>query len=132
MGFNFFETTSYSKKTIELIVDNIKNNNYPNNIHKTTGPSVYSAAINEIHMQLFDNIINHKIINKTTDITYKQNNISYRLYGIDYTNYFSFKHNLTDLLYNGKKHWRIEEKEQNLLKTTFYNVKEYNAMFYVV
>lgn len=81
-----------------------------------TGPSVYSRAINENHMELFNNeIIDHGLINKNTDITYRSNNISYRLYGIDYNIYFCFKHNLQHLLYNGKKHWTQEEKEKNLL-----------------
>jgi len=105
------------KKTIELIVSNIKNNSYPNDIHNMTGPSVYTRAINAIHMDIFNNkIINHNTINKFTDIEYKSNNISYRLFGIDYNFYFRFKHNLTDLLYNNKKHWREEEREKNLLK----------------
>lgn len=106
------------KKTIELVVDNIKNDKYHNNIHKMTGPTVYTRAINEIHMQLFNNeIIDHKKINRNTDITYKSNNISYRVYGIDYNSYFRFKHDLSHLLYNNKKHWRQEEKEKDLLIT---------------
>lgn len=104
------------KKTIDLIVSNIKNNSYPNNIHKMTGPTVYTNAINAIHMENFNNKIKHNEINKNTDIEYKSNNISYRLYGIDYNSYFSFKHNLTHLLYNKKKHWTQEQKEKQLLK----------------
>ncbi len=104
------------KRTIELIIKNIKNNSYPNNIHKMTGPTVYSRAINEVHLDLFREIIKFKQINKMTDITYRSNNISYRLYGIDYNGVFIFKHNFSDLLYNNKKHWREEEKEKNLLK----------------
>ena len=104
------------QKTIELICKNINNNSYPNDIHKMTGPSVYSRAINEIHMEFNNNIIIHKQINKNTDITYKTNATSYRLYGIDYNNYFSFKHNETHLLFTNKKHWRQEEKEKKLLK----------------
>ena len=105
------------KKTIELVVSNIKNNSYPNDIYKMTGPFVYTRAINAVHMELFNNeIINFSQINKFTDIEYKSNNISYRLYGVDYSSYFCFKHDLTYLLYNGKKHWREEENEKNLLK----------------
>ena len=104
------------KRTIELIVDNIKNNRFPNDIHKMTGPSVYTRAINEIHRELFNiGIINHIEINKNTDITYKFNGISYRLYGIDYLPYFCFKHSASDFLYINKKHWRVEEKEKSLL-----------------
>lgn len=105
------------KKVIELVVDNIQNNRHPNDIHKMTGPAVYTRAINEIHKELFDNeIINHQTINKSTDITYKSNDISYRLYGIDYNKYFCFKHNVCHFLYTNKKHWRVEEKEKPLLK----------------
>ena len=103
------------KKTIELICDNIKNNRYPNNIHEMTGPAVYTKAINEIHKELFNNIINHKNIKRDSDITYRKNNISYRLYGIDYGCYFTFKHQFTGLLNNNKKHWTQEEKEKSLL-----------------
>ena len=80
-----------------------------------TGPTVYAKAINEIHKELFNTIINHGDIKRDTDITYELNNISYRLYGIDYSSYFCFKHNLNHLLYNNKKHWRQEEKEKPLL-----------------
>ena len=104
------------KKTIDLVISNIKNNTYPNDIHSMTGPGVYTKAINQFHMEVFNNEINHTQINHFTDIEYKTNNVSYRLYGIDYNNYFCFKHNLTDLLYNGKKHWRQEQQEKHLLK----------------
>ena len=105
------------KKTIDLIISNIKNNSYPNDIIKMTGPAVYTKAINAIHMELFNNeIINHSQINKYTDVEYNSNNISYRLYGIDYNSYFCFKHNTTHLLYNNKKHWRQEQHEKSLLK----------------
>lgn len=103
------------KKTIELVCNNIKNNSYPNDIHKMTGPTVYTKAINEIHMELFNNTINHNDITPNTDITCTLNDISYRLYGIDYNRYFSFKYRQHGLLYNNKKHWRQEQKEKPLL-----------------
>jgi mannosyltransferase OCH1-like enzyme len=103
------------KKTIDLIVENIKNNRYPNDIHSMTGPTVYTKAIDYVNKNLFNKIINKKQIKSGTDITFGNNNISYRLYGIDYNNNFSFKHNLQDLLYVNKKHWRDEEKEKQLL-----------------
>lgn len=103
------------KKTIDLIVENIKNNSYPNDIHRMTGPTVYTKAINYVNENIFNNIIDIKKIKRGTDITFGNNNISYRLYGIDYNYNFSFKHNLQDLLYVNKKHWRDEEKEKQLL-----------------
>jgi mannosyltransferase OCH1-like enzyme len=97
------------KRTIELVVCNIKNNSYPNDIHKTTGPTVYSRAIHELKF------INHAQINKNTNIVYKSNVMSFRLYGVDFNTHFCFKHKFEHLLQTGKKHWRQEEKEKNLL-----------------
>jgi mannosyltransferase OCH1-like enzyme len=104
------------KTTIDLIIDNIKNNKYPNDIHKTTGPTVYSKAINKVHNSLYKDGLVHKSINKYTNITYISGNIKYRIYGIDYNNYFCFKHKATCFLYTNKKHWRQEEKEKELIK----------------
>ena len=104
------------KKTIELVIDNINNNSYPNDIFKMTGPIVYSKAINEIHTELFGNIIIHKEINKDTDITYKSKNISYRLYGKDYNTYFRYKHEAEWALFHNKKKWNQEQKEIPLVK----------------
>ena len=105
------------KRTIELIVNNIKNNSFPNNIPEMTGPLVYTRAINEIHMELFNfKIINFIQINKNTDATFKINNISYLLYVIDYNNFFRFKHEHELLLYKEKVHWRVEVNTKDLLK----------------
>lgn len=103
------------KKTIELIVENIKKNAYPNDIHKMTGPYVYSKAIQMVHTELFNTTIQHNHIHLNTDITYKQNAISYRLYGIDYTPIFKFSYPESGLLYIGKKKWNQEQKEKLLL-----------------
>lgn len=105
------------KRTIELIVDNIQHNRHPHNVHAMTGPAVYTQAINDIHMKLFNNtIINHKGINNYTHITYKKNDISYRLYGIDYNKFMTFKHNAAKYLYKNKIHWKVEEKQKTVLK----------------
>ena len=78
------------KRVIDLIIDNVKNNKYPNDIHKMTGPTVYSKAINNLHNELFNQDIVCNSITQTTNITYNLNNIKYRLYGIDYNGYFCF------------------------------------------
>ena len=104
------------KRTIELVVENIKTNRFPNDIHKMSGPSVYSRAINETHTALFRTIIHHEKIKKHTDHTYRCNDIMYRLYGIDYHPQFLFQHSGTALLYHNKKNWRMEEKEKPLLQ----------------
>ncbi len=105
------------KRTIKLICKNIENNSYPNSIHKMTGPTVYTKAIYRIHNVLFNQSLCNKYWNKDIDKTFTSNNISYRIYGIDYNEYFTFKHDLNHLLFvNNKKHWVQEEKEKSLLK----------------
>jgi mannosyltransferase OCH1-like enzyme len=103
------------KNVIDRIVDNIKVNRHPNLIHQMTGPTVYTEGINSIHSELFDEIIDHSAINNNTDITYSKNDISYRIYGMDYKPYFTFKHNVCGYLYTNKKHWTQEQQEKQLL-----------------
>jgi mannosyltransferase OCH1-like enzyme len=104
------------KRTIDLICENLKHNIYKNDIHKMTGPTVFTKAINEIHKAQFYSIIDHKKITKSTDVTYNKSNISYRLYGIDYSGHFRFKHELNHLLYKKNQlHWTQEQKIKPLL-----------------
>jgi mannosyltransferase OCH1-like enzyme len=37
----------FLQKTLQLILENISQNKYPNDVHQMTGPSVYTKAINE-------------------------------------------------------------------------------------
>ena len=117
-GMIFSKEHPILKKTIELVCDNIKNNRFPNDVWKMTGPYVFTMAINEIHKELFNKELNHKDLNykdrKNTDITYTKNNISYRIYGIDYNGYFKFKHEYNHLLI--RTHWYSEQKRKSVLK----------------
>jgi mannosyltransferase OCH1-like enzyme len=103
------------KKTIELIVENIKFNKYPNDIHRTTGPSVFSQAINIVHYNNNARFVRHNLIHKNFNMTFKCLNSSYRIYGIDYNEHLTFKHESSQFLYNSKQHWREEEKIKPLL-----------------
>jgi mannosyltransferase OCH1-like enzyme len=104
------------KRVINLVIRNIRQNKYPNDIHKMTGPTVFSEAIQSIHTQCFNRNLRHNLIHKGFDVTFSMNDISYRVYSIDYNNLFTFKHENCDKLYLNKKSWRDEEKEINLLK----------------
>ena len=118
-GMIFSKEHPILKKTIELVCDNIKNNRFPHDVWKMTGPYVFTMAINEIHKELFNNNLNHKDLNykdrKNTDITYIKNNISYRIYGIDYNGYFTFKHEYKHLL-RWSTRWYREQKRKSVLK----------------
>jgi mannosyltransferase OCH1-like enzyme len=101
------------KKTIDLVVDNIKHKRYPNDIHKTTGPTPYSNAIRQVHEELFKTSLDHANIKRDTDVIYaSEPNVSYRIFGIDYCGYFRFKHDATHLLYANKKTWHQEQYEK--------------------
>lgn len=103
------------KEVIDSIVDNIENNSYPNDILNMTGPQVYSRGIINTHKKLFREELNFKNITRETDITYTNNNVSYRIYGIDYNNKFTFKFDGCDYLYTQKEPWRKELEKKDLL-----------------
>lgn len=103
------------KKVIDLIIDNIENNSYPNDILRMTGPQVYSKAIFKVHFDLFDEELDFKSINQNTDITFSKNTISYRIYGIDYNQKFTFKTPESEYLYIEKEPWIEELKKKQLL-----------------
>ena len=100
---------------IELVVLNIKNNKYPNDIHQMTGPSVFSHAVNLVHVNNNGKRIRHNLIHSNFDMTFKCRNCSYRIYSIDYNDCLIFKHKDSGFLYNSKKHWRDEQKIKPLL-----------------
>ena len=106
------------KKTVDMIVYNIKTNRHPENIHAMTGPTVFTEAIMTIHKELFNEDAPHWAINnKPIDKTFSKNGISYRLFGIMYNGYLDFKdqshHNI---LYKDKRHWKDQEKKVPLFK----------------
>jgi mannosyltransferase OCH1-like enzyme len=103
------------KKTIDIIVENITLNKYPNNIHKMTGPYTFSRAVNVVHKNNTGRQLRHFLIHKNFNMTFLCRNSSYKIYSINYNNYFTFKYNEINLLYDGKKHWREEEKQIQLL-----------------
>ena len=104
------------KRAIDIVVENITNESHVDDIFYLTGPQAFSKAINSVHFELFGECIEHNKIDNNTNISYKKDNISYRLYGIDYNQHLSFKCPEYQFLYNNRKHWRDEIKEVPLLK----------------
>lgn len=103
------------QKVIYLITFNIHNNIYPNNILKMTGPGVFSQAVRDVHREMFKNELNFKEITPDTDITFKNDIASYRIYGVDYNNKFTFKTQESNFLYVEKEPWRSELSRKQLL-----------------
>ena len=60
--------------------------------------------------------LNWSKINKNTNITFQMNSSSFRLYGIDFNNFFQFKHKYNHLLRGRPKgieidtHWSLQDK----------------------
>lgn len=86
----------FLQKTMELMLNNIKKNSHPHDVHKMTGPTVYSEAIKQ---SLAENP-----------------NIPYRQLGIDYKGHFKFKYPLSKLLYQRGTHWKKQQLTRPVLK----------------
>jgi mannosyltransferase OCH1-like enzyme len=98
-------------RTIEFIVDNIKNNRYSNDIIQMTGPSVFSKAIKSIHQEFFNEDLNVDEFDINYDRTFTHCCYSYRVYSNDYRPYITFKHDQSHLLYINKPHWTTLHNE---------------------
>lgn len=89
----------FLKKTIEVILDNIRTNRYPNDVHKMTGPAAYTLAINQC--------------------LEKNPNIEHRVCYVEYAPYLKDKYKLAKFfLYKNKSnHWKKLQFKQQVLKT---------------
>ena len=104
------------KKTIAFLVENIQANSFPNDICKMTGPVVFTKGVLYTHYEMFGEILDNRTFTETTDLTFKNESISYRCFSIDYSPYLTFKYEECYMLYIHKNHWHSEQAEKNLLK----------------
>ena len=87
----------FLKRTLEKIVDNISSNKFPNDVHRMTGPTVYTESIKECLAE---------------DPT-----IAYRLLGTDYNGHLKVKYSLGKFfLYRKGEHWKKQQKVKPLLR----------------
>jgi inositol phosphorylceramide mannosyltransferase catalytic subunit len=89
----------FLKKTIELVIDNLKNNSFPNDVHKMTGPTAFTTAIGEC-------------IKETPAVPY-------RLMGFDYNQNFKFHYSMSKFFFYGlsrKNHWKTEQQTKPVMK----------------
>lgn len=112
-GLMFAPRHPVLNRTIESIVHNIRGHKSANSTLTLTGPVVFSDAINSIHHDNFGLNFRRTLVRGTTDMTYSVTRpwpATYRIYGIDYNNFFRVK--FMDRILNGKHHvhWRDEEK----------------------
>ena len=89
----FFEANHpFLKKTLEDIIENIEKNNFPNDVHQTTGPTAFTKAIKSL-------------------LDIKQN-FNFRTLGFDYDNHAKFSYSMSKFFLYGfsrKNHWRKQQ-----------------------
>ncbi|MES2828559.1 MAG: glycosyltransferase [Bacteroidota bacterium] len=83
-------------KTLEMVLKNISENRFPNDVHKMTGPSVYTEAVSACLKENPD--------------------ISYKLLGVDYNGHLKFKYPLSKLLYQKGEHWKKAQLSKTVLR----------------
>lgn len=76
------------RKVIELIIDNINNNKYKNEIDDITGYNVFTRAVLYIHLENY-NMLDYSLINNKTNETYNNYKYNYKIYGVNYNNHLS-------------------------------------------
>lgn len=87
----------FLEKTIELVQRNIEQNRFPNDVHKMTGPSVFTEAVNIC-------------ISENPDV-------EHRVLGIDYNGHMKFKYLLSKLLYPKGQHWKKMQLQTTVLNS---------------
>lgn len=94
----FEESHPFLEKTIQYIIENIRENRYPHDVHAMTGPTVFSRAIN--------------------DVLAHQNDVRYRIVADDYKGMMQFKYKFGKLLIykDRKNHWKKLQKRIPVLK----------------
>ncbi len=87
----------FLKRTLDKVIDNLKNNRYPHNVHKMTGPTAYTEAVKECLAE--------------------DPSVPHRFLGTDYNGYLVFSYPMSKFfLYKGKQHWKKESKVKPVLK----------------
>ena len=87
----------FLKKTMEIVQHNIITNKYPNDVHRMTGPSAYTEAVNE---------------SLAADPS-----IPYRLFGTDYNKHLKVKYSFGKFfLYEKGGHWKTKQLSTPVLK----------------
>lgn len=96
----FFEAGHpFLKKTLEVIIKNLKENKYPYDVHKTTGPSAFTEAIKAC-------------LSEFPAIKYTQ-------LGADYDQKVQFSYPMSKFFLYGlsrKNHWKKQIKSNKILK----------------
>jgi inositol phosphorylceramide mannosyltransferase catalytic subunit len=96
----FFEAGHpFLKKTLELMLANLRENKYPYDVHRMTGPTVYSEAITACLKECPE--------------------VAFRQMDVDYDNKLKFSYRMSKFFLYGisrKNHWKTLSKSEPVLK----------------
>ncbi|WP_419868014.1 glycosyltransferase family 32 protein [Chryseobacterium sp. CT-SW4] len=95
----FEEKHPILKKVLELMIDNIQTHRYPNNIHATTGPTVFSEGVRHTLEETPE--VKHRILEE-----------------VEYKGYLKFKYKLGKFFLYEKRseHWKQKQMSQAIIK----------------
>jgi mannosyltransferase OCH1-like enzyme len=88
---------SFLQRTLEIVLENIATNRYPNDVHQMTGPTAYSTAIRQC--------------------LEKDPSVPHRVLGIDYNGHLKFKYALSGFLSKKSEHWKKTQVHTPVLHT---------------
>ena len=85
----------FLEKVLDAVIDNIRTDKYPNDVHKMTGPTVYRQVLNSC-------------LNENSSHLYRE-------FGVDFEGKIKFKYWLSGLSFRRKEHWRQSQKKRPIL-----------------
>jgi mannosyltransferase OCH1-like enzyme len=85
----FDKNHPFLQKTFNRVIENLAGNKYPHDVHRMTGPTVYSQSIKDC--LALDPSIPHRVL------------------GIDYNGYLKFKSPFSKGLYKKNEHWKKKQ-----------------------
>ncbi len=83
-------------RTLDIVLGNIKENKYPNDVHLMTGPGAYTRGI--------------------CDCLATNPGTPHRILGIDYSGHLKFKFPLSKLAYSKGEHWKKQQLVRPVLR----------------
>ena len=104
------------EKTIEYTVRNIKEKRYLNDIANLTGPGVYTEALKFLHKLNQKSELNWSDVSRETNDSYKINENTYRIFGVDFNGNLNFKIPESRYLYQDLEHWKVQQSKHSVIK----------------
>ena len=104
------------KKVIEIVIDNIKNNKYPNNVLEMTGPGAFSKGLKLYFKEEYGIDLEELFFNQKTNITFSRDSFQTSFIGHNFKPYMGHKPPGWESLYKEKAGWKKLLKNSHFLK----------------